>query len=304
MRRKAFTLIELLVVIGIIAILIGLLLPAVQRVRESANRAQCQNHLKQLALAFHNHHNSHEFFPTSGYKPSEPPTYVGGSPTIGLAQNAGWGFQVLPFIEAENVWRGNGATTTEGKQRIAVGTPQSLMFCPSRRAPMVLSSGPYPPGFVTSGWLPKPLSTAMCDYAASNSEGTGIIRPRTLVSFSAINDGTSSTMIISEKQMHWPRVGWWQDRDNEGYTAAWNHDTIRFTDRPPISDTYHDPAPIEIGPDLLMAGYGVFGSAHMGGLNAAFADGSVRRISYAINPTVWRSLGHLSDGMVIPDSLE
>jgi len=282
-RRVAFSLIELLVVIAIIGVLIALLLPAVQKVRESAARAQCQNNLKQIGLAFHNHHGQYGYFPSGGADWWSTPVYKNGVPAVGARQDAGWGFQILPFIEAENVWRGGAATNDLDRIRVAVGSTNPLFFCPSRRGPqtVVFTNPAYMNG--------EPTTCALCDYAASNWEETGVVRYRQPVRIAEITDGTSNTLLVADKRMNRGRLGQPNDDDDTGYASGFDQDVIRMTDQPPA-------------PDYTAAtgtGDRRFGSSHTGGFSAVFADGAVHFLSYSIDPVVFRYLGHKSDGQSI-----
>ena len=97
-KRVGFTLVELLVAISIIGTLMALVLPAVQKARESSRRMSCQNNLRQIGIAFTSHHNQFTVFPSGGWDWFEPPTYRDGNPIKGGEQRAGWGYQILPFV--------------------------------------------------------------------------------------------------------------------------------------------------------------------------------------------------------------
>ena len=287
---EAFTLVELLVVISIIGVLVALLLPAVQAAREASRRTKCTNHLKQIGLAFLNHHSARKEFPSGGWNWNFPPTYVDGMPVAGRDQKAGWGFQILPYIEAQNVWQAG--------PEIAIGTTLEFFFCPSRRAPQTVTHfDNYSPP-LTGG----DIVHALCDYAASNRELTGVVRraftlpligPSEFVDpirLSQVTDGTSHTLLAADKRLNVAHLGEWQDDDNEGYTVGWNEDTTRRTDESP-------------SPDHVGEGDGgrLFGSSHPGIINAVFVDGSVRTISMQVDKNLFEKLGNISDGRKVED---
>ncbi len=285
-KRSAFTLVELLVVIAIIGVLVALLLPAVQAARESARRITCSNHLKQIGLAFQNHHDTYGFLPDGGNHWSNAPDFVNGSPAVGRQQRAGWGFQILQFCEEGNLWEGGNGADVAQRQRNIISTPVDFMFCPSRRAP---SAHP-----ATNGWYGPSGSYghAMNDYAGSNLENNGAVIRNTgneqEITFAALTDGTSNTMIVGEKRLNFTKLSGYQGDDNEGYSSGWDHDVMRYTNRAPRPDCNGN-----------CTGEQRFGSSHAGVFLVAFADGSVHNLPYTIDVAVFTRIGRRDDGQVV-----
>jgi len=268
--RRAFTLVELLVVLAIIALLIALLLPAAQKVRETAAHTQCSNNLHQIGLALHSHHSVYDRFPSGGVNAYwAVPTYLASGPALPPAQASGWAFQLLPFIEQDNLY---------ASSSLSLGTPVPVYFCPSRRRPLAISG------------------RALIDYAAATGAGGatygngpyyGIIVPNPLrVTIADVQDGLANTFVIGEKRLNPNRYLTGDDQDNTGMCAGWEDDVIAMTVQP-------------FGPDAASASTYQFGSAHSGGMNAVFGDGSVRSISYSTSSATLTALGDRRDGGVV-----
>ena len=319
-NRSAFSLIELLTVLAIIGILVGLLLPAVQKIREAANRTSCANNLHQLALAMHNHEATHECLPSLGYGnlPTDettggvyPPSYSSSPPALipdGVTrQTAGWGFQILPFIEQDNVWRG--LNSIEDSESQAMGVPLKIFRCPSRggaRVFTVTGNQIYHAYPINSGYNNlQTANVAQTDYAANGGLvpyddmgaflrwGIGnLYRPKRR-SFADYSDGQAQTVMLGEKLFNRSLANNPQADDYFGYCAGWYYSTVRFGQQPPLPD-YRTTAP--------QGSSGRFGSSHPAGCLFAFGDGSVRKVSYSVQFTVFQALCHISDGQVVSES--
>ena len=271
--RRGFTLIELLIVIAVIAIIIGLLLPAVQKVREAASRMRCQNNLKQIGLAIHNYHDANAQFPTGGLTWGLPPTYVNGVPAAPPFQNAGWAFQILPYIEQGNAY---------GTQGVVLSTLVPIYFCPSRRGPTI---------------VPQFGGRAAIDYASATGAGGDtfgsgpyygvIVRNPFRTTTADVTDGLSNTFVVGEKRLN-PALYVLGDLcDDEGFTDGWDNDIVCMTTYP----FGRDSGPVGAGSQ--------FGSAHPNGMNVVLGDGSVRVLSYGIDPDTFNALGDRRDGAVV-----
>lgn len=292
MNRKAFTLIELLVVIAIIAILIGLLVPAVQKVREAANRTSCINNLKQIGLAWHMFEGTNGSFPYGG-EFVLPPRYINGSPASKLEQWAGWAFQILPFIEQEQLYKGNAQLSDLQNGNIAMGALIPAYFCPSRRKPTAYGTRgmiDYAAngGTAVASEIPTDypqhlyLNTFQLGIIKRNADGGCIFR-------SQLTDGTSNTVMLGEKSLDLSSLSTAAHDDNEGYTIGYDQDVIRWGNIQPQQD-------IKTGE---LFGRKKFGSIHPGTFNSTLADGSVRQIRYNINLITFSNICAINDGNIV-----
>jgi prepilin-type N-terminal cleavage/methylation domain-containing protein/prepilin-type processing-associated H-X9-DG protein len=268
-RRAAFTLVELLVVIAIIGTLIGLLFPAVQKVRGTAARIQCANNLRQIGLACHNFHVARKHF---------PPGYYATAPYPDTTPGWGWGTFLLPFIEQDNLYRQidlNQPVQSAAAAQVTI----SLYLCPMDQTPNEAFQ-------VTDATLTPIALLGASSYAATvGSDASevddpvcnGIFYRNSKTRLTDITDGASNTAMIGDRA--WSQTnGAWAGAPNGALTRAgqrnpWGNATAPAATLVLVHNNW-----INIRSDAD-GGLDDFSSNHTGGINLLLADGSVHFIA-------------------------
>ncbi|MBA4187658.1 MAG: prepilin-type cleavage/methylation domain-containing protein [Planctomycetaceae bacterium] len=285
-RRHAFTLIELLVVIAIIAILIGLLLPAVQKVRESAARMKCSNNLKQMGVAFHSYHDVTGYIPTAGTEVVVAPATTDNPPVNRL--DWGWAYEILPYLE-------QGHLQNVTSNAVIRATPLLVYTCPSRGAPRVVSGGHRADYAGNGGTNPNANPGTTCTGPVVRSRGSNNGNQPGVLGFAAINDGLSNTMFVGEKIMNTAKTCC---HDNEFWAGPGvDGDILRGSVANGAS--WWTPGPDKPDASVPDDEYYRFGSAHTAGMNGLLGDGSVRFIRYDVDPVQFMRLCRRNDGGVL-----
>lgn len=330
-RRSAFTLVELLVVIAIIAILIAMLLPAVQAAREAARRVQCTNHLKQIGLAFHNHHAALGHLPTGGWGYN----WAGDADRgFGASQPGGWIYNILPFLEQQALhdlgsgikpWNSIVKMNAHAQRNVQ---PLSTIVCPTRRG-VELYESPFPLT-TRNNYTPVPgRRFPLSDYASNTGDPPRDGNPRIPGGPATLAEGDNSTdwsAITEGISAHVPIKNWngvvcqrstfqivnitdgtsYTYLVGEKYVATDNYEDLWFGNIGMLYIGFDSSHSRWANETLLplwdrpgFPDYWRFGSAHPGGFHMAFCDGSVRSIDYQITGVVHRRLGNRKDGEVV-----
>jgi prepilin-type N-terminal cleavage/methylation domain-containing protein len=287
-RPRAFTLIELLVVIAIIAILIALLLPAVQKVRATAARIQCSNNLKQICLAMHGYHDTFKRLP-----------YVRSSVD---SDGHTWATLIMPFIEQEPLYRSwlSGAQVRPYDDSAVSNairqTPVPVYFCPSRTGARISTAGSADPGNMRG---------ACGDYSVCEGNGTGMgdsgangafVRwdgPK--VTLLGLTDGTSNTLLLGEKhiQQGTETVGIDANNDPAGVDGS-----IYNSNSPQVVASVAG-VNFPLARSFTDANNRQFGGRHTGIVVVCFGDGSLRSLSPSLDPITLDRLANRADGQAV-----
>jgi prepilin-type N-terminal cleavage/methylation domain-containing protein/prepilin-type processing-associated H-X9-DG protein len=328
MHRRAFTLIELLVVIAIIAILIGLLLPAVQKVRAAAARMQCSNHIKQVTLALHNYHDAHKRFPNS--KRTEAQAIPG------VAGARSWALDVFPYIEQGNLLGGTSGFDLainwweQGDPVAETGivmTQVKILQCPSSPNPNRFQdkndSPPRKKGACTDYFPTEGVNRSINTELAALSQSLmptgglqGVLRPvpETPIAIEMIGDGSSNTILIGEcagREDIWREGKMTPAMANrsvpncaraQGGAWATNDNPYEIGQRKLWCNLGNSALPLYSGPMKINATNEhsfLFYSFHPSGANFGFADGSVRFVNESAQLWTLAALTTRSGGEVV-----
>jgi prepilin-type N-terminal cleavage/methylation domain-containing protein/prepilin-type processing-associated H-X9-DG protein len=285
--RAGFTLIELLVVIAIIGILVGLLVPAVQKVREAANRMTCSNNLKQLGLALHHYHDTNDHFPAAALR--------------GVPETQSWVPSVLPYIEQQplaNLYQFNLSWLDPANQP-AVATPLKIFQCPSTpgesRFDTTFPAGPACGDYnATTGVSAILIQVGLIP---TRIDVRGVLVRNDWTRFANITDGTSTTILLGEDA---GRPQLWNAGSPvlDGYIwgGGWADSHGPFA----VSGSSTDGSIARGGPcGINCTNATEFYAFHPAGANAAFADGSVRLLPASININVLAALTTRSGGELV-----